>query len=387
MALANGIHAQSRSSLEQDRMEIIQNIEKTSEILSQTRQQKKSTLEQAKILERQIRNRTALVHTTKEQIQAVSEKIGQTQGRINQVEQNLTKTKSNYNQLLRQAYLLKKTSNEKIFLFSSDNLNSFFTRWRYLLKWKNSCLKQLDHYNSNAIILKNIIQQLSDDEAEQHSLLENEKEYQIALEEDLKQKDDLVQALVKDEKNFTKTLSSQKQERENLNRAIENVIIASLSSDKNIDLSFDKGNNEKHGLDAAGFGNNMHKLPWPVQGDIYLKFGKQKHPIVKDVEIINKGIDIQAKVSANVLAVYDGQVVSASLVSGQGNMLILNHGAFYTVYSKLDKIYVSKGQNVHTGERLGQTFGYDNAHAGILHFEIWEGRKQLNPENWLRTYE
>ena len=381
------IQAQSRSSLEQSRMEIIQNIEKTSAILSQTREKRQSALDQAKILELQISNRTALVKTTKEQILAVSNEIQHTQHRIQQVEQDLSETRNNYNQLLRQAYLLKKTSNKKIFLFSSTNLNKFFTRWRYLLKWKNSCLQQLDLYSSNAIILKKIAKQLEKDKQEHFALLDHEKEYQSALEADLQKKDNLVQNLLKDEKNFTKTLSTQKQERENLNRAIENVIIASLSSDNKMTLSFDEGNNEKHGLNPAGFGANMHQLPWPVSGEIYLKFGKQKHPIVKDVEIINKGIDIQANAGAKVNAVYDGQVVSASLVAGQGNMLILNHGAFYTVYSKLDQIYVTKGQKVHTGERLGQTFGYDNSQSGILHFEIWEGRKQLNPENWLRDYE
>ena len=77
----------------------------------------------------------------------------------------------------------------------------------------------------------------------------------------------------------------------------------------------------------------------------------------------------------------DGTVIGITTIPGYDNMVIVQHGKYYSVYSKLVEVNISKGQKVKAGERIGQL---KNKRSAELHFEFWEGKKKLNPELWLK---
>lgn len=136
--------------------------------------------------------------------------------------------------------------------------------------------------------------------------------------------------------------------------------------------------------DSALFSSLRDKMPWPVQGEIVTKFGKQRHPTLNTITE-NIGIEIKARRGQPVRAVDAGQVQTITWQRGRGNIIILAHdNGYYTVYTHLEKIDVNMMQYVDAGQIIG-TVGESGSLLGpVLHFQIWKNTQNLNPEEWLK---
>jgi septal ring factor EnvC (AmiA/AmiB activator) len=66
--------------------------------------------------------------------------------------------------------------------------------------------------------------------------------------------------------------------------------------------------------------------------------------------INNNGIDIQTSPGAAVHSVYDGVVQSVVNIPGINMVVAIQHGDYFTVYSKLSNVSVSVGTRVKTGK-------------------------------------
>jgi murein DD-endopeptidase MepM/ murein hydrolase activator NlpD len=133
---------------------------------------------------------------------------------------------------------------------------------------------------------------------------------------------------------------------------------------------------------AAAFAARKGGLRWPVSsGSVASRFGRQVHPVLKTVTQ-NAGVDISVAFGSEVLAVAAGDVSIIKFIPGYGNVLILDHGGgFRTVYAHLSEIHVVETDVVGEGQRIG-TSG-DSIAGALLHFELWKGRENQNPESWL----
>ena len=135
---------------------------------------------------------------------------------------------------------------------------------------------------------------------------------------------------------------------------------------------------------SDNFGSNVGKLPWPVQrGVIVSRFGKQPHPVISGVEIDNKGIDISTTTGSDARAVFDGEVRKVFSIPGTQNAVIIRHGEYLSVYTHIDKVYVSVGDKVKAKQAIGKIYTDDAENKTVLHLEIWKGSATLNPANWL----
>ena len=135
---------------------------------------------------------------------------------------------------------------------------------------------------------------------------------------------------------------------------------------------------------ASSFGALRGRMPFPVpSGFISDHFGVHKHPILKGVMINNNGIDIQTAPGSPVHSVYEGIVQSVVNIPGINMVVAIQHGDYFTVYSKLDNVSVSTGQRVRTGQRIGSVASDDDGTAEI-NFQVWKNTIRQNPEQWLR---
>lgn len=135
---------------------------------------------------------------------------------------------------------------------------------------------------------------------------------------------------------------------------------------------------------ASSFGALRGRMPFPVpSGFISDHFGVHKHPILKGVMINNNGIDIQTSPGSAVHSVYEGVVQSVVNIPGINMVVAIQHGDYFTVYSKLDNVSVSTGQRVKTGQRIGSVASDDDGTAEI-NFQVWKNTIRQNPEAWLR---
>jgi murein hydrolase activator len=139
---------------------------------------------------------------------------------------------------------------------------------------------------------------------------------------------------------------------------------------------------------SNNFELNKGALNMPVSGGYICEhFGKNKHPIY-NVVTENYGVDIRTNKGATVRSVFGGEISSVFYIAGAGNNILVNHGTYFTLYSKIDKAAVTKGMRVTARQSLG-TVMTDADGNNQVHFEIWKvgangALQKVNPEQWIR---
>jgi septal ring factor EnvC (AmiA/AmiB activator) len=125
------------------------------------------------------------------------------------------------------------------------------------------------------------------------------------------------------------------------------------------------------------------RMVWPAAGDVVSRFGLQRNEKLATITE-NPGIDIGAAEGSRVSSVSAGQVTKITWLRGYGSTVIVDHrDGYYTVYAHLGSIQVHEGQNVRTGEILGQVGQSGSISGPRLHFEIWAQREKQDPLLWL----
>lgn len=134
----------------------------------------------------------------------------------------------------------------------------------------------------------------------------------------------------------------------------------------------------------ADFEQNRGRLPHPVEGVITLGFGRYKiEGVGSDVFGDNPGVTYTTSVEAPVQAVFGGEVVSTSRV-GDMSFVVIRHGKYFTAYSNLSSLNVSKGATISGGQTLGSVGADDETGSGKLDFILMIEERNVDPRSWLR---
>jgi murein hydrolase activator len=97
----------------------------------------------------------------------------------------------------------------------------------------------------------------------------------------------------------------------------------------------------------------------------------------------NRGIALQTRPGANVVAPFDGQVVFRGPFSGYGEILLIAHaGGYYTVLAGLGRTAADVGQWLLAGEPVG-IMGPSDSGNPKLYVELRLGQNPIDPAPWL----
>jgi septal ring factor EnvC (AmiA/AmiB activator) len=131
------------------------------------------------------------------------------------------------------------------------------------------------------------------------------------------------------------------------------------------------------------FRNSRGKLPWPVKtGFISRKFGISPHPVLRNVQVENLGIDIHTQEGTQVYAIFEGVVKAIAFVPGMNQVVIIQHGVYHSVYVKLKHTTIQVGQYVQAHAPIGTVYT-DAQGTTELQLQLWQGTQKLNPAWWL----
>ena len=131
----------------------------------------------------------------------------------------------------------------------------------------------------------------------------------------------------------------------------------------------------------TNFVNNKGSLPWPIdKGYVIMHYGLNDLP--GGVQIDNPGLTIGGDIGAAVKAIFDGQVTSVSTIDNM-QLVIIKHGAYFSAYSNLSSVTVTKGQMIHVGDVIGKMASDDEGN-GSIDLIISNDKDNVNPEAWLR---
>lgn len=129
--------------------------------------------------------------------------------------------------------------------------------------------------------------------------------------------------------------------------------------------------------DSDRFSAARGTLPLPVAGKVVANYGQQHKS-----GGTYRGVILRATHGAAVRAVAAGQVSFVGNVAGLGNTVIVSHGSrYHTVYGRLGKVRVKRGDEVDVGTRVGELPDND----ADLHFELRDEGKAVNPVPWLKS--
>lgn len=128
------------------------------------------------------------------------------------------------------------------------------------------------------------------------------------------------------------------------------------------------------------FSSLRGRLPWPVQGTLYKKYGSKRNE-----KQTWKGVLIKAPGGQRVHAVARGKVEYAGPLRGYGYVVILQHDNSYrTLYAYNRAVYRKTGDIVKGGDVIGAVGNSGEHSENALYFEIRKGATTKNPSRWCK---
>lgn len=412
--------------LEKQRKAALADIEMTNQMLNETRQSARNSLNRLNLISQQILSRKKVISLLNQEIAEIDKQISSTRNEITKLEKELGNKRTNYGKSVQSLYKRRSSQDRLLFILSADNFAQSLRRMRYLREYadwqKRQAAEIID--KQREITVKQ--QELEKTRSEKNALLgtrETESRKLQAEESDQKQE---VQELNKKQKDLQADLKKKKRQAENLNRQIEKQIAAEIAraeaeakaareraaraekerlarekaSGKTPTKKETEPARDERVADTKGgyamtreekklsddFAGNRGRLPYPVAGrhTIVAGFGEQQHQELKYVRTNNSGIDIMTSPGTEARAVFNGEVTRVFVVPGYNNSVIIRHGNYLTVYSNLSDVYVKAGDRVSTRQAIGRVFtDTEDGNSTILHFQLWKEKTKLNPAPWL----
>jgi len=132
---------------------------------------------------------------------------------------------------------------------------------------------------------------------------------------------------------------------------------------------------------GTGFAARKGGLIQPINGKIVTAFGR-RYDAKASLYTFHKGVDIQAGAGSAVSAVFPGKVVFSGKIGGYGQLLILDHGdQYYSLVGHLGEALKGEGDEVKEGESIGRS-AFDGA---PVYFEIRQRHVAVNPVPWFSS--
>jgi septal ring factor EnvC (AmiA/AmiB activator) len=383
VASFSGLWGQTKSRLEKERMEIIERIDYTSKLLEQKNQEKIASAEDLRLIQEQIQNRKKIIENIQRSIVVSAELLNKQKTIQDSLLLKHQSKKHNYNKLIRLSYIRMLTENRLVFLLSSKNWGESMYRMRSTRTIEDYLQKQMKLMSTRNKKIVSAVKEIKKEQKDLQKLLDQEVINIESLEQDEAQQDIILANLESDQEKLRKDLDRQRKARETLNKEIEKTILATLTNSKSVLEEDSKAaTGARSDISNLKFSKQRKLLPWPLEkGVVVSGFGRQKHPSLKDVIISNNGIDISSSPGSVVKSVFGGNVVRVMQLASNNLMVIISHGGYFTVYSRLSEVQVTQGQTVEAGKAIGILPGVGDA---VLHFQIWKDKTKLDPEDWLR---
>ncbi|GAB3652581.1 peptidoglycan DD-metalloendopeptidase family protein [Echinicola sediminis] len=383
----------TRAQLEKEKAAVQQRLKEFDEILKKTSARKKNTISELNVVNKQLETRITYIKTLNTEVALLNREIKETEGMIGSLENDLKVLKEEYAQMIYVSSKLNSGVTILTFIFSSSTFKQFYMRLRYLKQYSDARKKQVEQIKKVNADLQVQRGKLESQKENKQQALKEEQSQKKELDQLKKEQQGIVQTLTAKESEIRKDIEKTKKEQEELNRLIRKVIEEEIrraeAEAKKVNSPAKKTAGTSMPLTpeaaalSSSFAENQGKLPWPVaKGFVSKRYGKHPHPTLKDIMVTNDGVDIQTSPDEEVRAVFDGVVTKVSTVPGMGGTIIIRHGEYYTMYSRLKTIDVKSGQSVKANDKIGEVSTSSNG-VSEVHFQTWKGLQVMNPSIWL----
>jgi septal ring factor EnvC (AmiA/AmiB activator) len=394
-----GATSPDKKQFEQDRKDLLQRIKTINQILQQTTSKKKVNTGQLTALNKKIETNNLLIGSLTQEIKSTNRELGQQAQKIQTLQTELVQLKKEYAQILFWGSKSMRHINTLVFIFSADTFQALLQRLRATKQYVKIRREHFEEIKKVDLQLQ--IQRIGlEKKAHRKKLLLDQRQAeQVRLHGSKQKQHQIIGKLEQQQGELVKELRKQNEAVKHLDKLISDIVkkeiveaaaaeeaasrSAAASSSSNADIPSRMAFSPATNVLSQQFAQYQGKLPWPVKsGFISNKFGRRSHPVFKNVQIENLGIDIQTEERATVYAIFTGVVKTISFVPGMNQVVIMQHGKYHTVYAKLGAVQVKVGQEVQMGEPIGVVCTDKNG-ISELQLQIWKALQKLNPALWL----
>lgn len=426
----------NRQQLEREKQKNLQEITEINEILDKTTSEKKVSVGQLRAINRRIEIQTKQIDLISDDLSLLDRELKDLTEVTTGLSNDLQRLRKEYAAMIYSAAKMSNTYSQLSFLFSATSFNDLIVRYKYLQQYsdaRKAQVRQIEQVRVNLLAQQNAIknkkqqqQQTLSSQVVENRKLGELKEKQAETVAQLSQQELKLKAELEEKKRSMRQLDRlittliEREIRESRRREEERIKAERaerLAKAKAAKEAKEKENtaptaastkpapeapasekeevrempasgmamNEVETSLAASFAANRNRLPWPVlKGFISEKFGIHYDPDFPQVKYENMGVDIQTTVGESVRSVFDGTVLTVDdHVPGMGNVVVIQHGNFMTVYAKLGNVNVKEGQKVKAREAIGVVAPGREGPAEI-NFQVWKNTTKLDPETWLQ---
>lgn len=407
------VSSQSKKSLEKQRNELNEKIELTKKLIRESEKNQKTTSAQLQMLNEQLHYREQLLNSINEDISTLDEEIDVKSQDVEQLKSQLELMKEEYAKMVTNAYIHRSAHDQLMFLFSADNFNQAYKRFKYTQRYAEIRKEQVRDIMGTRAEIENNINALQSDKQAKEQLANNKEREKQEIEQNKNDQKKKLADLKTEEETLRAQQKKQKADRDKLTAKIQQIIAEEIKKEQEKALAAEKAKAAKAKADGtapktdnatkaapkaielapetklanADFESNKGSLPWPVSaGVITSAFGKHPHASLENVVVNNNGVDFHTENGASALAIFNGTVTSVFTIPGAGQNIIITHGSYKTVYSGLSNVSVKVGDKVTTKQKIGTVM--NDGDESTLHFEVWkvgsESGSAQNPEGWIK---
>lgn len=192
-------------------------------------------------------------------------------------------------------------------------------------------------------------------------------QYEVVVSDSCKNFTDTVKFEVKEGKFFTQNLSIKSDSAKTLEEKRINEEEIKLVRDALNYVSYDDSFYEKPPYDI------------PTKGVMVTEYGAKR-------PYYHNGIDIAAPSGQPIKSILGGKVLVArqQKYTGNGGIVIIDHGRFKSVYLHMSGFDVKEGDTIKKGQFIGKVGNTGRSSGPHLHFGIYPNGVSVDPEQWLK---
>ena len=422
-----------RSKMENERKALQKELKEIQSVYNQVKGQRRETIGQLNLLQKKMSLQNRYIGNISKEIKILNNEVYMSTLEVNKLQKQLDTLRTQYARSVVYAYKNRSTYDYLNFIFSASSFNDALKRVAYLRSYRTYRQQQVANIIETQKAIEDRKQQLLGKKTQKNQALQSQAQQYKVLEDQKKEKDAVVNKLKSKESELSKQITARKKKDAQLKNAIAAIIrreiearrkaeeaerkrladaekarkaretkttpstadrdddattttTARTTTKKETSTAAPVALNAKEVALSNSFAGNKGKLPWPVDnGYVSIPYGTYSIPGTS-IKGDNPGITITTpSPGTTVKAIFDGEVLSVFNL-GDGTMAVtISHGKYFSTYSNLSGVSVSRGSNVRTGQSIGRAAADDEGGAGgKLDFLLMVNTQNVNPTPWLR---
>ena len=429
-ASAQGRKSRTLQRLEQERKQLLRNIEASDKKLQQLRRDTRSQEQTLRAVKEQVEQRRQVVAVLGNEVSGLQARIDTLAGHIGRLHRREGALLLRYRAALLQLQRIDTHIDPLVFVLSSRTPSEARERQRFLARYTKAVRQASEALRSTRSEIEATKAEVGRTHSEKEQLLSLREAEKRKLEQEEVQRSAQVKDLQGQQKQLTQDLSKQRKRAEELDRKIQQQVEAEIlaaqrraaeaqrraeearrrrqaqrreqSAQESASTSKGSGRDTRgktttpvtppreetepepeerraatpggYAMDAneralaSSFAQNKGRLPAPIRGSysILRTFGVHQHSAHSRVQVNSSGVDFGLQNDSRAYAVFSGVVSRVFMIPGYGTALILRHGNYLTVYANLSSVSVSSGSRVSTGQVLGSVGASPDGSGGRL---------------------